>query len=85
MSSLDTSLRGHCVGGEVNLSRYPNLCYSPDKGIHTHLAGVLVDDVAKAADSTGVISKLDAVAKQNGVCLDELLDAIRYARANKLV
>jgi len=86
---LTFTFKGRCVGGEVNLSRYPNLAHSSDKGVFTHLAGVSIEDVAEglALEDWGcrVIVVLDELAKKLGVHLDELCDAIRYARANKLV
>jgi hypothetical protein len=91
---MKSVLIGRCSGGDVNLSRYPNLAYSNNR-VHTHLAGVSIEDVAKevSGDSyltpnsveVSVIEILDYSANMLGVTLDELLDAVRYARANKLI
>jgi hypothetical protein len=93
--SVAMQFKGRCVGGTVNLSRYPNLAHSESKGVFTHLAGVSIEDVVKevSGDSyltpnsveVSVIEILDYSANMLGVTLDELLDAVRYARANKLV
>jgi hypothetical protein len=91
INSGPTMLRGRCVGGEVNLSRYPNLAYSNNR-VHTHLAGVPIEDVVAEADalnlengSVSLITAIESAAEHLGVTLDELLDAVRYARANSLI
>jgi hypothetical protein len=82
-------LFGRCVGGSVNLSRYPNLAHSEDKGVFTHLAGVTIEDVvsevSKGYREAELIGLMDSAAESLGITLDELLDAVRYARASGLV
>jgi hypothetical protein len=87
-----TLLRGRCVGGSVDLSRFPNLAHTESKGVFTHLAGVSIEDVVKEADALNLengtvtlITAIESAAEHLGVTLDELLDAVRYARANSLV
>lgn len=89
---LITKLRGTCVGGEgPNLSRFPNLCHSHEKGVFTHLAGKPIEDIVRYVsvtehnDTMSVVELLDDCAGDLGVTFDELLDALRYARANKLI
>jgi hypothetical protein len=88
--------RGVCQPGNIgpDLSRYPNLAHVPDRGTITHLAGVTVEDIVKKAtsddwmdvlDSESTVAVLDNTAAICGVSFDELLDALRYARANKLI
>jgi hypothetical protein len=86
-----TQMRGVCKGGDVDLSRYPNLCHSSEKGVFTHLAGRPVKDIAQSVKELepggawNLIAVLEGYAKKDGVTLDELLDAIRFARANKMI
>ena len=81
-----------CVGGDVemakNLSRFPNLCHAPaqhGEGIRTHMKGVHVDAIALTAKQTGLVKLLDEVAISLDVDLDELCDAIRWARKEKAI
>jgi hypothetical protein len=74
------SFKGTCTGGSG-----PNLVYTPEGGVRTHLAGVAVNWIAADANNNGLIDTLDQEAKAHGVTLDELLDAIRYARADGAV
>jgi hypothetical protein len=90
--SVTMQFKGRCVGGSTDLSRYPNLAHTESKGVFTHLAGVSIEDVVSEADaisygdgSASLIAVMDTAADNLGVTLDELLDAVRYARANKLI
>lgn len=85
-----TKIRGHCTGGDdLNLGRYPNLTYAPAQwgdGVRTHLAGKSVEDIAEHMTRyETAICSLDEHCAELGVTFDELLDALRYARANKLI
>ncbi len=87
-----SQMRGVCKGGEVNLSRFPNLCYAPDKGVHGHMTGVSVEAIAQMATShhyesgnLSMVALLDELANSIAVDFDELLDALRYARDNDMI
>ena len=81
--SLTMTFRGRCEhpAGSVDLARYPNLAHSPDRGVFTHLAGISVDRVVKSDRACATTSDLDDMADGLGITFDELLDALRYARA----
>jgi hypothetical protein len=66
--------------GHVDMSRYPNLAYTPEKGVFSHLSGAPVDQVALEAQNLNVVATLDAVAERLGTSFGEVLDALRYAR-----
>ena len=71
-----------------NLSRFPNLCHAPaqhGEGIRTHMKGVHVDAIALTAKQTGLVKLLDEVAISLDVDLDELCDALRWARKEKAI
>jgi hypothetical protein len=82
----DFRFRGRCAHAEdaIDLTRYPNLTYAPlqwGEGVRTSTNGVAVAEIAVAATAFSVTSELDRLAYGLGISLDELLDAIRYARA----
>jgi hypothetical protein len=67
-----------------NLSRYPNLTYSPSQrgeGVRTHVKGVPVDEIHASAVASGVADALVAECEKHGVDIHELCDAIRYVSA----
>jgi hypothetical protein len=82
-------LYGQCTGGAgPNLSRYPNLVYSPsplDAGVRTHLAGKSIEEIVNRGFADEAVTALDRLAKTVGVSFDELCDALRYARAQALI
>ena len=83
---LDLRFRGRCEGGSgPNLSRYPNLAHSDKRGVFTHMAGVAVEAISDDAIEAGLVYDLDAACARDGVTLDEMLDALRYARATGLI
>jgi hypothetical protein len=85
-STLTFTFKGKCEGGDgPDLSRYPNLVYSPDGGVRTHIAGASVEKLADEALATGLIADLDMLSSDRGVTFAELLDALDYARANDLI
>jgi hypothetical protein len=85
----DLRFRGKCEGGAgPNLSRYPSLTYAPSQwgdGVRTHGVGADIVTVAEAASKAGLVASLDAFAVEHGLDLGELLNAIEYARALKVV
>jgi hypothetical protein len=81
-----------CVGGDAEmakrLSRFPSLVHAPDQhgeGIRTHMKGASVEAIAKSATAAGLYKALDNEAAKHGVDLHELCDALRFARAEKMV
>jgi Pentapeptide repeats (8 copies) len=67
-----------------NLSRYPNLTYSPvqhGSGVRTDMKGVPVDEIHASAVASGLIDKLTVACQEHGVDIHELCDAIRYSSA----
>ena len=84
---LDLRFRGRCDHSRtaVHLGRYPNLAHSADGGVFTHLVGVPVARIAGEAVTCSLVDDLDAACVANGVSFDELLDALRYARATDQV
>lgn len=83
---LTVPFYGKSVGGQVNLSRYPNLVYTPAKGVMTHLAGRTVEEIGREISlNPGLMTSLDDLAGGLGLTLDELCDALRYARSTGLI
>jgi hypothetical protein len=82
LDGLDLRFRGRCAHpkGAVDLARYPNLVYLKEGGVRTHISGIAVAEIA-ATVRNGIIGEIEQVAQMLDVSLDELLDAIRYARA----
>ncbi len=87
---LDLRFRGRCdhAKGTVDLSRYPSLTYAPaqwGEGVRTATTGVSIAFIANAAraedGSDGLVGQIDDLAKLLQISFDELLDALRYARA----
>lgn len=78
--------RGVCTpGAGPDLSRYPNLAHVPDRGTITHLAGVTIEQIAQGHECQTLASRLTDQCEVLGVTFNELLDALRYARANKMI
>jgi hypothetical protein len=86
--ALDLRFRGRCVGGDVDLSRYPNLVYAPlqhGEGVRTASNGVPVVVIAGLADQGGLVELLDGLTAVHGATFGEVLDALDYARANGMI
>ena len=77
-------LRGSSSAGTgPDLVGYPHLTYAPSQwgpGVRVASNGANVGAIA--ADAKSIISEVDALARREGISLDELCDALRYARAN---
>jgi hypothetical protein len=84
---LKVAMIGKVEGGTgPDLSKYPKLAYCPDEwgeGVRIASNAKLVSDVV--GDISVVMDELGSIARTEGVTLDELFDAIRYARANGAV
>ncbi len=84
---IDAAMKGKCEGGTgPDLSKYPKLAYCPlewGEGVRIARIAKPVDDVI--GDISVVMDELDLIARLEGITLDELFDAIRYARANGTV
>ena len=90
LGGLDLRFRGLCVHSDraVDLARYPNLTYAPAQwgdGVRTATQGTPVAEIAKAVQESGLMHAIDVAAASAAIPLDELLDAIRYARSRGLV
>lgn len=85
--SLDLRFRGRCdhAKGAVDLSRYPNLAHTSERGVFTHLTATPVADIAAYATASGLVDAIATACIETHATFDELLDALRYARANRQV
>ena len=84
--SLTMTFKGRCTDGQgPNLSRYPNLAHTADRGVFTHLTGTAVEAIAGHARESGLIAAIETACIDAHATFDELLDALRYARAQGLV
>ena len=84
-SGVKANLRGTVTGGAgPDLTGYPHLTYAPSQwgeGVRCASSGAPVHSVAFDAK----IDLVEAVAKTHHVTLHEVVDSIRYARANGLI
>lgn len=87
MQGIQT-LKGTCVGGDgPDLSRYPSLVFAPQQhgpGVRTHLRGASVEEIATYANINGTMNALDQMCAAHKITLEELLDALRYARDHQM-
>ncbi len=83
--SLTMTFRGKCEhpAAAVDLSRYPNLAHTSERGVFTHLTATSVGDIAAHAKESGLLDAIESACIDTHATFDELLDALRYARANK--
>ena len=86
-SPVTAKLAGTCSGGAgPDLTGYPHLVYAPlqwGMDVRTASNGQSVADLAARCEEQ--LSDLAIAATFYGVTLEELFDALRYARANGIV
>jgi uncharacterized protein (DUF433 family) len=86
-NDLTIALRGSSTGGTgPDLTGFKHLTHAPGQwGDGVRIASNGVDVGQIAIDGKAAMSEIDELAEAEGITLDELFDALRYARANGAV